>query len=109
MECDEQLQAIFMNQIADVMTNLDQLMFGDEAAKDEWMLARRKGWSERGTRCMQQKCFVQGHHYSILLILTLDGIITYDVIEGSVTGERFLQFLHELVVSFLQRNNADGF
>ena len=84
-------------------------MFGDEAAKDGQMSARRKGWSERGTRCMQQKCFVQGCHYSILPIFTLDGIITYDVIEGSVTGERFLRFLCELVVSFLQCNSADGF
>jgi hypothetical protein len=96
-----------MNQIADIVMNPDRLMFGDEAAKDEWTSARRNSCSERGTRCVQQKCFVWGHHYSILLIITLDGIIAYHVIEGSVIGERFLQFLCELLVSFLYYNSAD--
>jgi hypothetical protein len=109
LERNEQLRAIFMNKIADVVTNPDQLMFGDEAAKDERTSARRKGWSERGARCVQQKCFVRGRRYSILPILTLDGIIAYDVIEGSVTGERFLQFLRELVVSFLHCSIANSF
>jgi hypothetical protein len=36
---------------------------------------------------------------SILPVLTLDGIITYDIIPGSVTLAWFLQFLRELVVS----------
>jgi hypothetical protein len=109
LEHNEQLWSIFMNQIADVVTNPDQVMFGDEAVKDERMSARRKDCSERGTRCMQQKCFVRGRHYSILPILTLDGIIAYDVIKGSVTGKIFLQFLHKLVVSFLYCSSADGF
>lgn len=101
LERNEQLRAIFMNNIADLVTNPDQLMFGDEAAKDERTSARRRGWSERGSRCVQNKCFVRGRRYSILPILSLDGIIAYDVIEGSVTSERFLQFLRELVVSSL--------
>ncbi|KAJ8587036.1 hypothetical protein M405DRAFT_697948, partial [Rhizopogon salebrosus TDB-379] len=33
--------------------------------------------------------------YSILPILTLNGIIAYDIIEGPVTSERFVQFLRE--------------
>ncbi|KIK35733.1 hypothetical protein CY34DRAFT_53568, partial [Suillus luteus UH-Slu-Lm8-n1] len=36
--------------------------------------------------------------YSILPILTLDGIITYDIIEGPVTSERFIQFFREHVL-----------
>ncbi|KIK36704.1 hypothetical protein CY34DRAFT_39772, partial [Suillus luteus UH-Slu-Lm8-n1] len=36
--------------------------------------------------------------YSILPILTLDGIIAYDIIEGPVTSERFVQFLQEHVL-----------
>ncbi|KAF8837048.1 hypothetical protein BDN67DRAFT_909949 [Paxillus ammoniavirescens] len=38
--------------------------------------------------------------YSILPALTLDGIIAYDIIEGSVTGERFIQFLKDHVMPF---------
>ncbi|KZP06825.1 hypothetical protein FIBSPDRAFT_655224, partial [Athelia psychrophila] len=35
--------------------------------------------------------------YSILPILTLDGIIAHDIFEGSVTSERFVKFLRELI------------
>ena len=89
-----------MNNIADIVTNHDMLMFSDEAAKDERTPVRRRGWSERGSRCVQRKCFVQAYHFSILLILTLDGIVAYDIIEGSVTSKKFIQFLCKLVVSF---------
>src|ERR1700691_4900354 len=34
-EQNKQLRAVFMNNIADIVTNPDMLMFGDEAAKDE--------------------------------------------------------------------------
>jgi hypothetical protein len=84
-----------MNQMADLVENPNMLMFGDEAAKNERTSARRWGWSLQGTRCVQQKCFVRGWRYSILPILTFDGIITYDIIEASVTSD---QFLRELVV-----------
>lgn len=47
---------------------------------------------------MQRRCFGRGERFSILPILTLDGIITYDIVPGSVNSERFLQFLRELVV-----------
>ncbi|KIO03989.1 hypothetical protein M404DRAFT_144226 [Pisolithus tinctorius Marx 270] len=38
--------------------------------------------------------------YSILPAITLDGIITYDIIEGTVDGEQFLRFLKEHVMPF---------
>jgi len=99
LERNEEQCAIFMNQIADIVTDPNMLMFGDEAAKDERTSARKRGWALRGSRCIQRKRFVRGRRLSILPILTLDGIIAYDIIEGSVTSERFLQFLRELVVS----------
>ena len=74
-------------------------MCGDEASKDERTANRCKGWSKQGVRCVQRKCFVRGKRFSLLPILTLDGIIAHDIIEGSVTSERFVEFLHELVVS----------
>ena len=98
LERNNELRAIFMNRIADQVPDPNMLMFGDEASKDERTSGRRWGWSLRGTRCIQRKCFVRGKRFSILPILTLDGIIAYDIIEGSVMAERFVQFLRELVV-----------
>lgn len=98
LERNNQLRAVFMNRIADQVPDPNMLMFGDEASKDERTSTRRKGWSLMGTRCIQRRCFVRGRRFSILPILTLDGIIAYDIVEGSVTSERFVQFLRELVV-----------
>ncbi|KAG1731488.1 uncharacterized protein EDB91DRAFT_1058707, partial [Suillus paluster] len=45
-----------------------------------------------------RKCFVRGKQYSILPILTLNGIIAYDIIKGPMTSKRFMQFLQEHVL-----------
>ena len=98
LERNERDRAIYMNRIAELVPNPDMFMFGDEASKDERTSNRRRGWSRRGTRCVQRKCFVRGKRFSILPIITLDGIIAHDIIEGSVTTEKFVDFLRELVV-----------
>jgi hypothetical protein len=118
LERNEEHRAIFMNTIGEIAPDPEMLMFGDEAAKDERTLIRQHGRSKIGTRyvacvydlvtaltkhtrCIQRKCFVRGKRYSILPILTLDGIIAYDIIEGPVTSEQFVQFLQEHVVRVL--------
>ena len=98
LERNNELQAVFMNRIADQVPNPNMLMFGDEASKDEQTSACRRGWSLRGTWCIQRKYFVRGRQFSNLPILTLDGVIAYDIIKGSVMSEQFIQFLQELVV-----------
>ena len=98
LECNEWDWVIFMNWIMELVPNPDMLMFGDEVHKDERTSNRHTGWSHQGSRCVQRKCFVQGKRFSILPIITLDGIIAHDIIEGSVTSEKFHEFLHELVV-----------
>jgi hypothetical protein len=100
LERDDLLRSAFMNKIADEVTSPDMLMFVDEAARNKRTSVRTKGRSLVGKRCTQRTCFARGQRFSILPILTLDGIITYDIVPGSVTSERFLQFLRELVVRF---------
>ncbi|KZP14063.1 hypothetical protein FIBSPDRAFT_705616, partial [Athelia psychrophila] len=55
IERNIQDRAVYMNRIADLVPDSNMLMFGDEASKDERTSARRRGWSERGTRCVQRK------------------------------------------------------
>ncbi|KIM62793.1 hypothetical protein SCLCIDRAFT_75144, partial [Scleroderma citrinum Foug A] len=38
--------------------------------------------------------------YSIILVITLDGIIAYDIVEGPVDTEHFVRFLNEQVMPF---------
>ena len=98
-ERKELLRNAFMNRIADIAPNPEMLMFTDESAKDERTQTRRHGWAPRNTRCVSQVHFVRGQRYSILPLLTLDGIVAHDIIEGSVTADRFLEFLRDMVVS----------
>lgn len=98
LERNEEKRAAFMNRLAEIAPDPEMLMFGDEAAKNKHTLARQMGYSARGTRCVQSRCFVRGTRWSILPILTLDGIITHDIMHGPVTSKRFIQFLRELVV-----------
>jgi hypothetical protein len=90
-----------MNKIGTEVLSPAMLMFTDQTAKDEWTSSRRLGWSRVGTQCIQWRCFVCSQCYSILPVLTLDGLITWDTIEGSVTLEWFVQFLRENVVCHL--------
>jgi len=97
-ERNEIIRAAYLNMIADTVLNPDMLMFVDEAARNRKTSGRAKGWALVGQRCVQRRLFVRGQRFSILPILTLDGIITHDIIPGSVTSDRFLQFLRELVI-----------
>jgi hypothetical protein len=98
LERNDLLRSAFMNKVADEVFNPEMLMFVDEAARNKKTSGRMKGWSVVGRRCVQRRCFGRGERFSILPILTLDGIITYDIIPGLVTSARFLQFLRKLVV-----------
>ena len=101
LERNDLLWSAFMNKIANKVTNPNMLMFVDEAARNKRTSARAKWWLLVGRRCVQRRCFGCGQRFSILPILMLDSIITYDIISRSITSARFLQFLHELVVCSL--------
>lgn len=98
IERDAVRRAIWQHRMGEIAPDSEMLVFLDEAARNEKTAGRQKGWSLRGTRCIQRRCFVRGKRYSILPALTLDGIITHDIVEGSVTAERFYTFLRDFVV-----------
>lgn len=98
LERDEKRRAVFMYGMGKVAKDADMLVFLDEAAKNEKTSGRLKGWSLRGTRCVQRRCFIRGQRFSILPAITLDGIVAHTIIEGSVTSEKFCKFLREQVV-----------
>ncbi len=78
LERDDLMCSAFINRIADEVPNPDMLIFIDEAARNRRALARAKGWSLVGRRCVQRRHFIRRQRFSILPILTLNGIITYD-------------------------------
>jgi len=99
LERNDMDRAIYMNKFSELISDPAMVMFVDEAARNKKNPTRKRGWSLTGRRCFQRRCFVRGKRYSILPVLTLDGIIAHDIIPGSVTSDRFVQFLRECVVS----------
>ena len=45
--------------------------------------------------CVRQTSFLCGQKYSVLPVLSLDGILALDIFEGSVNCERFMDFLQD--------------
>ena len=100
-ERNEDVRARYMNRIGADAPNANMLLFVDEAAKDMRTSTRLHGWSPKGDRCNGKRRFIRGARYSILPCITLDGVISYDIIEGPVDSVRFLRFLTEHVVRII--------
>ena len=84
--------------------NPDQLIFLDESSKDERTLSRQYGYSFKNTPVIQKVVFLREIRYTILLALSLDGILAVDIIVGSCTKERFCNFILSQVVSINRLN-----
>jgi transposase len=97
-ERDEQLRAAWEGMMAQY-TDPELFVFIDESAVDDQTGQRTQGWSHIGTQCVQHMSFLRGIRYSILPALSIDGIIALNIVEGSITKERFLDFLRTELVS----------
>jgi transposase len=66
----------------------------DESGIDPRERFRTGGWSIVGRACVRKLPFLRGtERVTLLPALTYEGIIAMELLEGSVTKERFLQFL----------------
>jgi transposase len=78
----------------------DQLVFLDESSKDGRTLVRKYGCAPSGEVPVERVIFDRGLRYSILPALTLDGYMAVRVVEGSIDGSEFYDFVLNDVVSF---------
>ena len=86
----------------DVQSQLrsDQIVCIDESSKNERTLLRRYGRAPRGHRATIIQSYERGDRLSILPAMTVEGYIAVRVVEGSVNGEVFEDFVVEDVVCF---------
>jgi len=98
-ERNENLQADFIQCMAQYTP--EQLGFLDEYSKDERTSCRRQGRSRKGTCAVKKGVFVRGQCFSAKGLLTIDGMVSNTVVEGSMTHDRFLEYLEFDVVSRL--------
>ena len=99
-EQNEQLRADFIVRMAQYLP--EQLGFLDEVSKDEQTSFRACGRSQKRTRAVWKGVFVQGRHFSAEGLLTIDGMISNMVVEGSMTRAMFLEYLEFSVVHISQ-------
>ena len=71
----------------------EQLGFLDEVSKDERASARSQGRSRKGTHTVRKGVFICGQCFSAEGLLTIDGMISNTVVEGSMTCDWFLHYL----------------
>jgi hypothetical protein len=89
---------VYLNRIGALVQDPSWLLVTDESAWDTRTSRHKNGWSMIGTRCVQRQCFVRGKRYSILPVLGLEGMLTWKVVEGTVTSEIFVEILRDFVV-----------
>ncbi|QRV90661.1 DDE superfamily endonuclease [Ceratobasidium sp. AG-Ba] len=80
----------------------------DESGVDNTNTLRLAGWAPQGQHCVQRDFFFRGIRYSVLPMLTVDGIVAVDIFEGTVNRERFLTFVREQVAPLLNPFSAVG-
>ncbi len=78
----------------------EQLIFLNESAKDERIPYRQYGYFSKNQAAVKKVVFIRGTHYIILSALSLDRIITLDVIQESCNKEQFQNFILAKIVSF---------
>ena len=78
----------------------EQIGFLDEVSKDERTSSCCQGRSRKGTHAIKKGVFVCGCHFSAEGLLSIDGMISNTVVEGSMTRVRFLEFLELEVVLY---------
>lgn len=71
----------------------EQLVFLDESSKDDRTILPRYGWSLSGQTPFDSVRLNRGIRYSVLPALTIDGYMAVRVVEGSIDGAEFYDFV----------------
>jgi hypothetical protein len=100
-ERDDAYRAAWMYEISTNYT-ADQMVFLDESAKDNHTVYRHHGRAAQGGRSEVRFLHDQGIRYSVIPALTIDGYIAVRVVEDSVDGAEFFDFVVNDVVRFTQ-------
>jgi transposase len=77
-----------------------QCVVVDETSKDDRTLARLYGRAPSGQDAVMSAHFVRGERYSMVAAMGIEGYLATRVVEGSVDGDEFFDFIVNEVVCF---------
>jgi transposase len=92
LERDDALRAAWLEDTL-LRYTADEMVFLDESSKDGRTVFRKYGRAPQGERAVIQESLDRGTRYSILPAITINGYIAVRVIEGSVDGAEFFDFV----------------
>jgi transposase len=73
------------------------LVYVDESGCDKRIGFRRTGWSPLGVAPVQVTAFHRDSRYNVLPAYTQDGILFYQVFQGTTDGDMFEDFVEQLL------------
>jgi transposase len=95
-ERNELLRAMWLAEHGDLPAS--SMVWIDESGVDDQTFHRQFGWAPVGMGCVRSEVFARGERSTLLPALTTDGVVAFDILEGSVTKERFVRFIREELV-----------
>ena len=104
LQQDEGLRRKFALDVS--IFNAEMLVFLDESGCDNRDSLRKMGYSLRGKPARKQKLFVRGEHVSVLCTMSVEGILSCNLVRGGVNGEKFIDFIEKCVLPTLMPFNG---
>ena len=101
---DEVLRQVYANEV--LMYKADMIIFVDETGTDARDKIRKYGYGVRGKPPVAQKLLVRGQHFSSIAIMSTAGVLDFQVVTGSVTGDVFEQFVQYSILPHLMPFNG---
>lgn len=80
-------QTVFLNNVNQILTNFNQLVFVDESHIDSRSVNRRYGRARRGERAIIPQVFYRDQRYSLIAALGVGWILDYTMVEGVYSSQ----------------------
>ncbi|KAK9818755.1 hypothetical protein WJX74_009531 [Apatococcus lobatus] len=82
--------------------SMDQFVFIDESAVDSRTTDRKSGWALRGQRTRTKTLFVRKQRFTVTPVMSCEGVLDWQIIEGPASVEDMLVFAEECLVPHLR-------
>ena len=94
LQMDQGLRTQFITDVS--LYNADTLIFIDETGCDRQNTIRKHGYGVRGKLVRCQKLLVRGERISVIVAITVNGILDLQIVRGSVNGDVFMDFVERV-------------
>ena len=81
--------------------NIDQILWIDETGCDRRKLQRNYGYSIRGMPPRDHSLTLHGKRYSVIAVMSVDGVEDIHIVENNVNGDTFLDFIHLCILPII--------